>query len=297
MTNFTPIPNPLVSVIVPTYNRAYCLGRTIKSVIDQTYPYWEMIIVDNHSTDNTDELIANFNDSRIKVIKIHNKGVIAASRNKGLRASHGEYIAFLDSDDWWLSEKLTVSVEHLDAGADLVYHDLYLISSLPAKPRFWNRGKPRQVGPPVLHDLLFNGNALYCSSVVVRRNLMMHIGGFSEDSLLIAAEDFDAWLRLTKCTEKFVRLKNTLGFYWAGGGNYSSPKKTINSLTRLCELYVNELNDTELLPVWMAYHFGRAYYLEKEPDLAVKYLKIPILKADSLLIKAKAFITWLMVKI
>jgi glycosyltransferase involved in cell wall biosynthesis len=231
------------------------------------------------------------------VIKIHNKGVIAASRNKGLRASHGEYIAFLDSDDWWLPEKLTVSVKHLDAGADLVYHDLFLISSLPAKLRFWNRGKPRQVSPPVLHDLLFNGNALYCSTVVVRRNLMMHIGGFSEDPLLIAAEDFDAWLRLAKCTEKFVRLKNTLGFYWAGGGNYSSPKKTIKSLTRLCAFYDNELNDNELMPAWMAYNYARAYYLIKKFDLAIKYSIKSMRNCDKVEIKVKSFVTLIFSKI
>ena len=77
--------NNLVSVIIPTYNRAYSLERTIKSVIDQSYQNWEIIVVDNNSTDNTDELIASLNDTRIQLLKINNGGIIAASRNIGIK--------------------------------------------------------------------------------------------------------------------------------------------------------------------------------------------------------------------
>ena len=117
----------LVSVIVPTYNRAYCLDRIVQSVLDQTLSDWELILIDNHSSDNTDELVSNYKDPRIKYIKIKNEGVIAASRNKGIRNSSAKYVALLDSDDWWMTDKLEKSIRALDDGADLVYHD-FLVS-------------------------------------------------------------------------------------------------------------------------------------------------------------------------
>ncbi len=91
----------LVSVVIPTYNHARFLGRALQSVMDQTYKNWEVIIIDNHSQDNTDEIVEAFKDPRITLLKIHNNGVIAASRNMGIRAAKGEWIAFLDSDDHW----------------------------------------------------------------------------------------------------------------------------------------------------------------------------------------------------
>ena len=92
---------PLVSVIIPTYNQAHYLVRALQSVLDQTYINWEAIVIDNYSTDNTDEVMADFADPSVTYLKIHNNGVIAASRNEGIRAAKGEWVAFLDSDDWW----------------------------------------------------------------------------------------------------------------------------------------------------------------------------------------------------
>ena len=120
--------NPLVSIIIPTYNRAEDLKRALQSVFDQTFTDWEVVVVDNHSIDNTDRLIESFNDPRIRLFKIHNEGVIAASRNLGLKHALGEYIAFLDSDDWWLPKKLEESIKYMNQGADIVYHDLFYVT-------------------------------------------------------------------------------------------------------------------------------------------------------------------------
>ena len=94
------------------------------SVLNQTYLNWEVLVIDNYSTDNTDALISEINDIRIKLFKIRNEGVVAVSRNLGIRNSSGEYIAFLDSDDLWLPKKLEISIKFLKQGADIVYHDL-----------------------------------------------------------------------------------------------------------------------------------------------------------------------------
>jgi len=97
---------PLVSIILPTFNRASTLREAIESVLAQSYKSWELIVVDNHSIDSTDEILKNVERPQIKVLKIHNQGNISASRNQGILSSVGELIAFLDSDDWWESDKL-----------------------------------------------------------------------------------------------------------------------------------------------------------------------------------------------
>ena len=99
------VANPLISVVIPTYNHAHYLGCALESVLNQTYTNWEAIVIDNHSTDNTDEVMASFTDPRITYLKIHNNGVIAASRNAGILTAKGKWVAFLDSDDRWYPRK------------------------------------------------------------------------------------------------------------------------------------------------------------------------------------------------
>src|SRR6478609_11561206 len=96
----------LVSIIVPTYNRAHLIGETIQSVIDQSYKNWELIIVDDGSADNTNERIEKFNDKRIRFHRVEHSGVLGKVRNAGINFSKGELIAFLDSDDLWMPNKL-----------------------------------------------------------------------------------------------------------------------------------------------------------------------------------------------
>jgi glycosyltransferase involved in cell wall biosynthesis len=109
----------LISVIIPTYNRAQVLSRAVESVLGQSYNNLELIVVDDGSSDNTAEAIKEIEDKRIKYIKSsENKGV-AAARNAGIKESHGDYIAFLDSDDQWLPDKLKLSLEVFKNNSDL----------------------------------------------------------------------------------------------------------------------------------------------------------------------------------
>lgn len=98
--------NELVSVIMPSYNTARFIGNSIKSVLNQTYTNWELIIVDDCSTDNTDEVVENFKDKRIKFFKNKKNYGAALTRNKAIKLAKGEWIAFLDSDDIWMPKKL-----------------------------------------------------------------------------------------------------------------------------------------------------------------------------------------------
>ena len=103
----------LISIIIPTFNHAYYLERCLKSIESQTISNYEIIIIDNHSTDNTNEVVNSFNDARLKLLKVHNNGVIAISRNKGILEAKGDWIAFLDSDDFWYPKKLEVSMKFI----------------------------------------------------------------------------------------------------------------------------------------------------------------------------------------
>lgn len=104
----------LVSVIMPSWNTSNFIAESIQSVIDQTYENWELIIVDDCSTDNTDEVVARFTDKRIRYFKNEKNSGAALSRNRGLREARGEWIAFLDSDDLWSPKKLEYQISFMN---------------------------------------------------------------------------------------------------------------------------------------------------------------------------------------
>ncbi len=247
-----------VSVVVPTYNRARDLRRALLSVVAQSWKNWEILIVDNHSQDDTARVVEEFREERMRLLSVHNHGVIAVSRNCGIAHASGEYVAFLDSDDWWLPEKLERCVRELDAGADVVYHDLYLARSASNRPRL-RRAATRPLRSPILADLLERGNALVNSGVVVRRSALLAVGGLSEDPRVASWEDYECWLRLARITQRFHRIGAALGFYWAGGGNVTAPARTVRNLAHLREMYFAASRPDSDLPGWYHYNLGRAH--------------------------------------
>lgn len=203
---------PIISVVIPSYNHAHLIDRAVASVLAQDWSHLDIIIVDNHSSDNTDEVVASFGDPRIRLLKVHNEGVIAVSRNLGIRAAKGEWVAFLDSDDWWSFDKLIRCAKHFDE-ADLIYHRLRIVTS--GQSHFWPRHiRSWQVTKPVLQHMLINGNPVATSSVVVRRSFLEKVGGFDERTEIVAAEDFDTWLRIASLTDRFCFIQANLGYYF-----------------------------------------------------------------------------------
>ena len=119
--------NPLISVVTPTYNRARTLPRAIDSVLSQTFVNWELIIVDNHSSDNTQEIVSSYSSEKIKFFQIQNNGIIAKSRNLGIDKARGDFIAFLDSDDYWEPSKLAKFLLRAENSRNGVfYHNCYI---------------------------------------------------------------------------------------------------------------------------------------------------------------------------
>ena len=233
----------LVSIVLPTYNRADDLRRALKSVVNQTYINWEVCVVDNNSTDLTDEVVLSFNDPRIRLLKIHNEGIIAASRNLGIRCAKADYIAFLDSDDWWASEKLEKCMELFFRGADVIYHNLYLVES-KSQSSFSRHTNANNVSGSILKYLLYRGFSIPNSSAMVRASILKSAGFLSEDKNLVSVEDLDLWLRISRITNNFICCSECLGFYWAGGNNLSAASwEQVNKIRYLYSLHSSSLDE------------------------------------------------------
>lgn len=187
---------PKVSVIIPTYNREKYLPEAIDSVLNQTFQDFELIIVDDGSTDNTKEILKPYL-SKIRYIYQKNKGPSAA-RNTGIRYSTGEWIAFLDADDIWLLYKLKLQVKYLEEHPDiaLVYADLGVFNEkgVIEKNHYLSRKISRPTGY-IFQELVMRP-LISTITVMVRKSIFDTVGLFSED--LLIGEDYELWLRIAK---------------------------------------------------------------------------------------------------
>lgn len=184
---------PAVSVIIPAFNAGWCVRKAIDSVLAQDFDDHEVIVVNDGSTDDTAVVLASYGDS-VRVIDQPNGGMSNA-RNSGIRAARGEFLAFLDSDDWWLPGKLTHQVELLRAQPDLGFCSCAArVEDMAGKLlNLWQC--PAWRGPFIVH--LFGSGADVpgsCSAVLARRALVLRVGAF--DETLRGAEDPDLWIRL-----------------------------------------------------------------------------------------------------
>jgi len=204
---------PLVSVVLPTYNRADLMAEAITSVLSQTHSRLELIIADDGSTDNTEEVARSFSDKRIVYLKLPHAGLPAPPRNRGIEASKGEFIAFLDSDDLWLESKIEKSlngfVKAPDAG--IICSNEYILLEHAGKTT--ETYAPKKGNEQVISfERLFMGNIISSSTAVVRRCCFDKVGLFNESIGLRATEDYHMWLRIA-AKFKVLYLDQPLGYY------------------------------------------------------------------------------------
>lgn len=181
-----------VSIVIPTYNRDYCLSRAINSVLRQTYEKFELWIIDDGSIDNTRHLVAAFNDKRINYFKIKNSGV-AQARNIGIEKSSGDLLAFLDSDDEWLPTKLEKQLAYLNDNPDI---------EIVYSGETWIRNN-KKINLKKIHEkhegYIFEKCLPICfigpSTVVIKKDVFNKVGYFNKD--YVVCEDYDLWLRIT----------------------------------------------------------------------------------------------------
>jgi glycosyltransferase involved in cell wall biosynthesis len=186
-----------VSVVMAACDAEQWIGDAIESVRRQTYLDWELVVVDDGSTDSTRELVHAIGDERIRLLERPHRGVLAAVRNDGIAEAKGELVALLDADDVWEPEKLERQVGELERSADvgLVHTGAYLL----IEGRRREAPPQRLRGPSTLESLLTE-NSVYSSSVVVRRSLLDRFGAFDPDPALFGSPDYELWLRLTRHT-------------------------------------------------------------------------------------------------
>jgi len=182
---------PQVSVIIPTYNRGWVIKEAIDSVLAQDYTEFELIVVDDGSTDHTSDVLDSYRND-IKVLSQKNKGVSAA-RNRGIAEASGKFIAFLDSDDLWLSQKLSVQIEFFNQTPDALIcqtEEVWVRNGLRVNPRKRHKKPSGMIFKPSLELCLVSPSA-----VMIQRNLIERVGEFDEN--LPACEDYDLWLRIS----------------------------------------------------------------------------------------------------
>jgi glycosyltransferase involved in cell wall biosynthesis len=280
---------PLISIIIPTYQRCSKLKIALESVLSQTYENYEILIMDDGSKDGTKEMVHSFKDDRIIYNWQNNTGSPAKARNRGIKAARGEWVAFLDSDDWWTFDKLKNCMHHNNNQVDFIYHDVKIVSKnqdiLKRKMI-----KTRQLKNPVLIDLLLSGNMICNSSVIVRRNLLISVGSIDERKELVAVEDYHTWLKIAKLTDKFFYIPQSLGFYLEHNQNLSKKDMSIPSRIAIQDFKEILTKKQNLkLEANIKYKSGRFYYLNNNFEKSKKDL-IYVLKYGYYFLKLRSLL-------
>ncbi|AFZ01812.1 glycosyltransferase family 2 protein [Calothrix sp. PCC 6303] len=276
-----------LSVIIPVYNSESSVAATLRSVLAQTYDDFEVIIVDDGCTDNSIDICKQFHDSRIKIIQQQNRG-LAGARNTGIRHAQGEYLAFVDSDDLWLAEKLAKHIQHFERSPEVGV-------SFSRSSFIDDQGEPLGIYQmPKLTDI--TPEYLFCrnpisngSSVVIRRivleaikfqeNLYGEIEDFYFDDRFRQSEDIECWLRIALQTNwKIEGIPEALTLYRVNmGGLSANVLKQYESWEQI--LVKTQVYNPQFIDLWG--NKARAYQLrylarratrQRAPKIAVNLL-------------------------
>lgn len=206
----------LVSIIMPAYNAEKYIAGSIESVLAQTYSDWELIVVDDGSTDTTANVVHEFVklDSRIKYIFQEN-GRLGKARNTGIRNANGSLIAFLDSDDLWLETKLAAQTTAMaENNADVVFSNCYVFTgqNVDDETRTFESLTGKFSGPDIF-DVLIRQNRIPVLTVMLKRSVFDRVDLFEEGKAYHGLEDYDLWLRLAKAGCVFYGMTDVLARY------------------------------------------------------------------------------------
>ena len=197
-----------------------------------------------------------------------------------------EFIAFLDSDDWWDCEKLSESVMLLESGnIDVVYHNCQIISDQ-------SRGDThcRRLSKEVFSDLIINGNTLVTSSIVVLKSAIIDVGCFSEDKEVIGWEDYHLWIRLAEANFQFGLIKKSLGFYRKGEDSFDTPQRALLNLIEIEKYFYHKHPSVVQLKYiwWIDYARGRVHMVSDNKNNGNKFFLNVVINKSPLEYKIKA---------
>lgn len=234
----------MISIITPAYNAARFIGETIASVQAQTFPHWEMIVVDDGSTDATDDVVKAFvaGDDRIKYIRQEN-GRQGKARNTAFRHARFSYIAFLDADDLWHPEKLEKQMAVMQStGADLVHSQGWTFQEKPENRVRKITCEPGFTEPGTMLRKALNGYCVHILSVVARREWIDRVGGFDEDLRLQNAEDYQLFLKMADAGARFYGMQDELILYRMHEGQVTATDSNA-TMQALWALYLANLKN------------------------------------------------------
>ncbi len=261
--------DPLVSIVIATYNRANLIKRAINSILNQTYVNYEIIVVDDGSIDNTKEVVESFNKHKIRYIKHKNNKGASAARNTGIKCSKGDFIAFQDSDDEWLPEKLEKEMkvfEKSNTHVGVVYTGIWYIKNDKKKYVPYPQIKNKEGN---IHYELLKGNFVSVLSVI-RKVCFEKVGLFDEN--LPNLEDWELYIRISKyfC---FKYVDEPLAIAYCSSDsesvNYSNLVKSSELILEKHHDYFNK--NKEILAVNHA-NIGLYAFLSGEEKKSRKYL-------------------------
>lgn len=229
---------PLVSIILPTHNRARTLRRSINSILAQSFSDFHLIVIDDASEDETTTVVESLCDGRISYLRSEDRIGAAAARNVGIGATKSELLAFQDSDDEWEPDKLKVQIAVLGSSntAGVIYSDMWRISKDSRTELF--------IAPNITNSSLLDEDHRYSvqgigiQSALIRRDLLSRVGLF--DTSLPALEDLDFFIRLSKET-RFIKVDTPLVRYYETEGISSNRLKLADARRRLLQKYASEL--------------------------------------------------------
>lgn len=261
---------PLISVIIPTFNRPLQLKRAVQSVLNQTYPNYEIIIIDDGSTLDITEVINSFSDSRIKLIKHECKRGAPSARNSGLQIARGDFINFLDDDDEIAPDKFAKQLAKFNECTDttgVVYAGVcYALEATRQIVRQFIHRFSGNVFLPLLRD-----NFLVIQTPLISRNCLEKAGVFDES--LPGNQDWDLFLRLARHYE-FALVPEVLATIWVHGNQITADlQRKIVSYEKIKTKYLAELQQH---PDIFSYHLlrlGKLYFLAGERHKAIQYFR------------------------
>ena len=237
--------DPVISVVIPNFNYRRFVAQAVESVFQQGGSGWEVIVVDDGSTDGSREVLSGFGE-KIRLILQENRGP-AAARNRGAAQARGEYLLFLDSDDLLLEGALALYTGEIEKNPeeDLLCGDAVLVDQeggrTPLKAHL-----PRRKGSPF--EALLWENSLITSAVLVKRETFQSVGGFDEDQALRVVEDYDLWLRLLRSGARLRLLGEKTVLKRSHGENISgSGLKIVVPEEALVDKWLSRERDSETL--------------------------------------------------
>jgi glycosyltransferase involved in cell wall biosynthesis len=238
--------DPDVSVVIPTYNRAPLLGRAIESILNQTYKRFELLVIDDGSTDATEEVVNGFRDRRIRYLRLDRNRGPGAARNAGIQVARGTFVAFQDSDDEWMADKLEQQLQAFAAApvaVGVVYSDML---RMLADGSVQYHTSPTVVSRRIIDPAtgFYQVYRLGITSAVARRECLLQVGLFNEQ--LPAFEDLELLIRLGRRYE-FVHVHTPLVRYYQTEGRSSSLAAEYRARCLLLQMHYREIGRSSVL--------------------------------------------------